>query len=624
MNELGASLLENRSAIPDPLVGQTLSPVLSPLQSQADSLVGGFVSQATDWRSLAAMTAGGMAYRMGRIGIMGLGAGTGVRALSVGVGLTAEVSTFELAHRSLHAENTNLWRWSGAGGIRQGLFHSFVTFGALKGMGRLAAGENLVARHLLQDTAMVAAHQATGLLGIGPAPSGSLAEQFLHAEATNLQMGAGMALAGSVAPGIHALERGLDLTLRITNVGAGFPRPQLGPRTGEETSPLQNGLHPALAVEGGRGRGTSPSVRHPSKAGSLVMAMAGNNAAISSWPPPPEEPVSETAIPGRKISGVMAKQDGEPFPYVALEEYRTQTLSLIRMGLTSLDVAQILEREGKGGLSLEAAAEAPRMRGLLLAEASNQGLVQGIFPRNLRQWNLVQRLIESAYVHFDLDTLRSYRENLSLEWWRQYENYLAERAQKADVPLQRLDRPLPGEYILPRTDHLRDHFLKQVFVRDRGLGEKDVRSPMDNVSLLRDPLGLGVLFKETFNNVLFTPLVVVKDYLQKNAPEGGVVVLLDPRYELNGLMASMRERLWERLREIPEFVRILTGGQGPFHRDFLQSVFKEEEIRPGRGIYQDSSYEEIRKFIDDIPEDLRRELGTEPLPPLSELLSSNP
>src|SRR4029450_13884177 len=74
---------------------------LTPLQSQVDGWVGGFTRQATDWRSLAAMTAGRMPYRAGRIGVMGFGSGNGIRLASVGLGLSAEVSAFELTHRGL-------------------------------------------------------------------------------------------------------------------------------------------------------------------------------------------------------------------------------------------------------------------------------------------------------------------------------------------------------------------------------------------------------------------------------------------------------------------------------------------------------------------------------------------
>src|SRR4029434_8277456 len=74
---------------------------LTPLQSRVNGLVENFVHQATDWKSLTAMTVGGMAYRTGRLGVMGLGSSNGIRVASVGLGLSAEVSTFELTHRSL-------------------------------------------------------------------------------------------------------------------------------------------------------------------------------------------------------------------------------------------------------------------------------------------------------------------------------------------------------------------------------------------------------------------------------------------------------------------------------------------------------------------------------------------
>jgi aspartate/methionine/tyrosine aminotransferase len=198
-------------------------PSLSSVQSQVDGLVGSFTQQATDWRSLAAMMAGGMAYRLGRIGMVSTGL-QGNQILSVGLGLGAEVTTFEMTNRSLTSltgdpsRNSNLWRWSGQGGIRQGLLSSLITFGSLKGAGRLAQGENVVVQHLLQDTGMVLGHQFSGAIGVLERPTGTLAEQFFHAEVTNLQLGAGTALSHGLTGGrLQALERGLDLSLRATD-----------------------------------------------------------------------------------------------------------------------------------------------------------------------------------------------------------------------------------------------------------------------------------------------------------------------------------------------------------------------------------------------------------------------
>src|SRR5262245_33214404 len=241
-------------------VSPSLTQTPTPLQSQVDGLVGGFVQQATEWRSLAAMMAGGMAFRAGRIGMMGLGGGNAVRVASLGVGLTAEVSAFEVTHRGLlsitgqphGAAPNNLWRWEGQGGLRQGLLNSFVTFGAFKSAGHLAQGQNVVLQHLLQDAGMVAGHQVTGALGLAERPTGSLAEQFLHAEATNLQLAGGMAMAHGFTGGrLQAMERGLDLSL------------QSGARPTSRTTPEI--LQPALAMAtAGNGEGTlGPEISRP-------------------------------------------------------------------------------------------------------------------------------------------------------------------------------------------------------------------------------------------------------------------------------------------------------------------------------------------------------------------------
>jgi hypothetical protein len=206
------------------------------VQSQVDGLVAGFTQQVSDWRSLVALTAGGIAYRVGRVGVMAAGAG---RFASVGIGLGAEVTAFEMTNRSLSSltgeahSHSNLWRWEGQGGIRQGLLNSLVTFGTIKGAGRLAQGENVIVQHLLQDTGMVFGQQVSASFGITDRPQGSLAEQFLHAEATNLQLGAGMALAHNLAPALQGLEQGLDLSLR-----------------GMERGVRGNFMQPALATAG--------------------------------------------------------------------------------------------------------------------------------------------------------------------------------------------------------------------------------------------------------------------------------------------------------------------------------------------------------------------------------------
>jgi hypothetical protein len=205
------------------------STVLSSTQSQVDGLVTNFVEEAANPRTLAALTAGGLAYRVGRLGTLALAVNTGERIAPVlrlgsyAIGLGSEVTAFEFSNRSLislgeraglnSAPSENLWNWSGVGGWREGLASSAITFGLLKGAGFLGREQNIVFQHAFQSTAMVAGHNAAGFLGVTANPQGTLAEQLLHAEATNLQLGAGTSLLHSMAPGVHALERGLDLSL---------------------------------------------------------------------------------------------------------------------------------------------------------------------------------------------------------------------------------------------------------------------------------------------------------------------------------------------------------------------------------------------------------------------------
>src|SRR4030095_8323068 len=188
------------------------SPLLSPLQSQVDGLVEGFIQQATDLKSLAALSAGGLAYRAGGIGILGWAKGALGQALSVGAGLAAEVSTFAMTQKTLNSVGTTLWKWCGPNGLKQGILSSLVTFSTLKGFGKIAQGQNLIVQHGLQDLALVLGHQLLHGVGRGPKPEGTLAEQLVHAEAVNWQIKGGMSLVHGALPRLGAMEKSLDLS----------------------------------------------------------------------------------------------------------------------------------------------------------------------------------------------------------------------------------------------------------------------------------------------------------------------------------------------------------------------------------------------------------------------------
>ncbi|MFO1520225.1 MAG: hypothetical protein U1F57_11295 [bacterium] len=214
---------------------------LTPSQAQVDGLVSRFAEEACDWRTLAAMATGSLFYRVGRVGTLALASQASqaaplLQAASYGIGLASEVTAFQgvndLLSREAHSpRETYFDRWR----------TSFVQFGLLKLAGGIVPNENILLQHALQDTAMVGGHQLTSRLGWTSAPEGSLAEQFLHAEATNLQLAVGMGLLHSAAPGIHALERSLDLSIQSRSVSFQPER---------FSGDFQAGPIPAAAAEG--------------------------------------------------------------------------------------------------------------------------------------------------------------------------------------------------------------------------------------------------------------------------------------------------------------------------------------------------------------------------------------
>jgi len=278
-----------------------LSPSPSSLQTQVDGLVSRFVEEAANPNTLAALMAGGMAYRFGRVGILAMGegrvaAGSLLQSASIVGGFGLEVGTYELTSRTLSRDsNPNRWNWSGPGGWAQGLTTSAITFGMLKGAGFLGREQNLIFQHAFQGTAMVAGHNTAGILGLAPRPEGSLAEQFLHAEATNLQLGAGMALVHSMAPGVSALERSLDLSIRTRDRAPTFS-------PGRFLSQL------AMASERAAGRdfGEEASLR-PEIDPNVLMASSNEGG---DGPEKPEEGQAKGVLRGemieRKVPGAVA------------------------------------------------------------------------------------------------------------------------------------------------------------------------------------------------------------------------------------------------------------------------------------------------------------------------------
>lgn len=184
--------------------------VLNSTQLEIDGLNSALTEGATDWRSLLAMTAGGLAYRATKLGLMSVGAQQTVpllaRLLSPVTGLVSEVTVYRGTQSLLSSSVSRLpSSWS----------TDFVNFASLKIFARLAQGQNPILSHVLQDTGMVAGHHLAYGLNLTTAPQGNLFQQLTHAEVMNIQMQAGMALGHTLTGGfVEILERSWELRSR--------------------------------------------------------------------------------------------------------------------------------------------------------------------------------------------------------------------------------------------------------------------------------------------------------------------------------------------------------------------------------------------------------------------------
>lgn len=203
-------------------------PIYSAAQLDLDNLQEGFTQEALNPSSLLGMAGAGLAFRVGQTLSLGIAsqlfvprsllASQAVRLTSNLAGFGMEVIAFEGITRSsriiLEGADRSLLRWDGEQGFRHGLLNGTLSLGSLKLSGSLFQTSNIPLQHFLQDTTMVASHQAAAYLNLEHRPTGGLAQQYLHAEATLLQMNVGMSLMHSALPGLGSLERNLDRFLQ--------------------------------------------------------------------------------------------------------------------------------------------------------------------------------------------------------------------------------------------------------------------------------------------------------------------------------------------------------------------------------------------------------------------------
>ncbi len=189
----------------------------SAAQLQTSALESSFSHEACNWRSLTGMMAGSLAFRIGRLAALESFSNLGLmrhvfvapafRALAFTSALAGEVTAFRGANQFLAPTVTSPEQ---SFLNPQGWMATFVDFLSLKTFAPLGAG-NVFFGHVSQNLGMMAGHYATSSLGFTPQAQGSLAEQFFHASAMNLQMGVGLLLSNIATGGcFRIIEKSLD------------------------------------------------------------------------------------------------------------------------------------------------------------------------------------------------------------------------------------------------------------------------------------------------------------------------------------------------------------------------------------------------------------------------------
>src|SRR4029453_12273762 len=223
---------------------------LSSDQILVDQLVDNSLSEATKGSTLLAMLGAGYAFRLTRLGTMGLPITEGhsllttlSRGASYAVALAGESATFAGIERGFHSSRTSFAKdWARA----------FISLGSIKLLGTAAQGQSLILQHLLTDLGMVGGQHLGAGLGLMEKPQGGLAQQMVQAEAMNWSMKGGMTLLHGLSPRLTAFDKSLDLYLssrerRISPTEETLP---FFPRLVPEGAPAEIGRRPDVQNAG--------------------------------------------------------------------------------------------------------------------------------------------------------------------------------------------------------------------------------------------------------------------------------------------------------------------------------------------------------------------------------------
>lgn len=219
-------------------VGGDLSvsaPALSSAQIRIDAAMSQLSdSQTENFSGVVALVLGGGVGRALGSGVFAWASRRGsailAESLYQGVSLGSEV----LAYRSFTQGLSSL-------SDTKGLATDFLSFGVLRGVGRLAQGQNIFLAHTLQAGGMVGAHHLAYGMGLATAPQGTTFEQFLEAERMNVLQIASLSLLHTVSGGrFQSRERAQGMELEVlrnssqpllnSNVSQGFAEEGMNPQ----------------------------------------------------------------------------------------------------------------------------------------------------------------------------------------------------------------------------------------------------------------------------------------------------------------------------------------------------------------------------------------------------------
>ncbi|MBL7686319.1 MAG: hypothetical protein JNK65_09855 [Deltaproteobacteria bacterium] len=550
---------------------------LTSTQQRIDQSISAFSEQLSDFKTIAAMSAGSVFFNFGRLAVLSSANNTTlVQATSHLVGLGAEVLAFEGSHHFLS-------RISGApmtSSFYEGLSSSFVNFGMLKIMGRMGQRQNLILRHLLSDLGVVAGHQAAYTLGFSPQAQGSFLEQMVQAQTLQFQLGMTSALFRQISPHFFAFERSLDLISRTRIEHFHTNHEMLPPGL-----PVLEGPRVALST-----RGLSPT----------IPEIFLSTMKPSELPPPSYD------------SGRSTPQARRSSTYRSVEQQNGKITAWIEAHLTQDQVQEILKTLSlpEPSANLEEALSLPRVRGRLLAEVVNSTKETRDMEVHMDIWHRTHRMIEYAYMHFDFVTVRHYLDHvrpLGDVSYAQFVRRISEIDPKLtiydDFPLD-----LPGQGLVPRVDSLRDLFLRQVRPADVVQNGREIEVDM---GVLNDPEALGLAFTGTFRNAIVNVLTA-PHYAKKLAPGISLGEFLIAPFSTEMGQRVQRVTLTS-LQHITEFRRILLRDSSPFHLNFLRSIFQNStfDFRV--------QYEDVHSVIRQIPPEQRTQLQIDSLPELAEI-----